>query len=560
MKRRWWKEAVIYQVYPGSFKDGDGDGKGDLRGILSELDYIESLGVDVVWINPVYVSPGEDNGYDISDFRAIDPQFGSMEDLEQLIDALHRRRMRIVMDMVVNHTSDAHEWFRQARRSRDDPRYSWYLWWPAENGDPPNRCGFFDADGKAWEYNEPTNSWYLHYFSQHQPDLNWGNPVVRREIYEMLRFWLDKGVDGFRMDAISFISKDTTWPEITTEKLERDFGGDWGNYYATGPRLHDYLRELRKEVLDGRDAVIIGESSGIPAERAPDFVAQDRKELDMIFHFEGVSVGYVPGEFKKVSPGGYRLAEFKAVYSRWDRALAGCGWNIIYLGNHDQPRMVSRWGDDAEIFRERSAKLLFTFLLTMRGTPSLFNGDELGMTNIRFRRIEDYRDIETRRVYDRIRRKKGDTDAFLRDQQLTARDNSRTPFQWNAGEHAGFTEGEPWMPVNPNHIHVNRESAERDRDSVLWFVRRLLRLRREHDVLVYGGYRLLLPEDPDIYAYRRSDEGSEITVLLNFSGRRRRVGLEMPGDVLINNCRQLVRDADGIVAEPWQAVVSRRAI
>jgi oligo-1,6-glucosidase len=553
---KWWKEAVIYQIYPRSFKDSDGDGTGDLKGILSQLDYIASLGVDVVWINPVYVSPGEDNGYDISDFRAIDPAFGTMEDLQQLIDGLHGKNIRLIMDMVVNHTSDEHEWFRRARLSRDDPHYTLYHWWPAENGEPPYRCGFFDPEGKGWKYNEATNAYYLHYFSPHQPDLNWENPELRRRIYDMLRFWLDKGIDGFRMDAITFISKDTTWPEITAAMLKEKYTDDWGYYYAAGPHLHDYLKEMREEVLKGTDAVIIGESSGVLAEAAPDFVGEERGELDMIYQFEGIMVGYLPGAFKKVDPAGYKLTEFKEVYSRWDRILDGKGWNTLYLGNHDQPRMLSRWGDDSDGRREASAKLLFTFLLTMRGTPSLYNGDELGMTNIRFTNIEEYRDIETRHVYEQIRQRGGDTTTFLQDQQLTGRDNSRTPFQWNAGLHAGFSDGKPWIKINDNYRVINKEAQDKDPGSVLSFVRRLIRLRKEKPVLVYGEYRLLNPEDPHVYAYCRYDDATVLMVLLNFTGEDREFRVEsgMTREIIINNYPDLRRQGNSVWLYPWQAV------
>jgi oligo-1,6-glucosidase len=559
MDPKWWKEAVIYQVYPRSFKDSDGDGVGDLKGILGKLDYITSLGVDAMWINPVYASPGEDNGYDISDYRAIDPQYGTMKDMQGLIDGLHGRKMRIILDMVVNHTSDEHEWFRRARRSRDDPYYNWYHWWPAEKGEPPYRCGFFDPEGKAWQYNAATDSYYLHYFSPHQPDLNWENATVRQEIYAMLRFWLDKGVDGFRMDAISFISKDMNWPEITAETLKEKYDNDWGNYYATGPKLHEYLRELHAAVLEGRGAVIIGESSGISAERAPDFVGEDRKELDMIYQFEGITVGYLPGQFKKVDPKGWSLREFKEVYSKWDAALDGSGWNALYLGNHDQPRMVSRWGDDREEFREASAKLLFTFLLTMRGTPSLYNGDELGMTNIRFRRIGEYRDIETTRVYEQILKKGGNTEEFLKDQQLAARDNSRTPFQWDGSLLAGFTSGEPWIAVNKNYRVVNAAVQELDPDSVLAYVRRLVRLRRERRALVYGGYRELYAYELELYVYLRSDGLEQVLVLLNFSGEDRVYSGSGAGEVLISNYSEVRRDAERVWLRPWQAVVLRQA-
>jgi oligo-1,6-glucosidase len=523
--------------------------------MLSKLDYIASLGVDAVWLNPVYASPGEDNGYDITDYKVVDARFGTMDDLQRLIDGLHARQMRLILDMVINHTSDTHRWFRNARCSRDDHHYGWYHWWPAEKGKPPYRCGFFDPAGKAWEYNPATDSYYLHYFSPHQPDLNWENPAVRHEIYAMLRYWLCRGVDGFRMDAITFISKDTTWPVINAEMLKEKYDNDWGNYYATGPRLHDYLRELRAAVLDGTDAVIIGESSGVAAERAPDFVAEDRKELDMLYQFEAIMVGYLPGEFKKIDPKGWSLLKLKEIYTRWDRLLENKGWNTIYLGNHDQPRMVSRWGDDRDAFRAASAKLLFTFLLTMRGTPSLYNGDELGMTNIRFREIGQYQDIETRQKYAEIRGNGGDTEAFLRDQRLAARDNSRTPFQWNAEMHAGFTGGEPWMTVNGNYRMVNAAAQEKDPDSVLAYVRRLLRFRREHKVLVYGGYRLIDPNHEHIYAYERWDAMERLMVVLNFSSAAAWLHRDVDGDVQINNYPELIREAGVIRLAPWQAVV-----
>jgi len=555
MDRKWWKEAVIYQVYPRSFSDSDGNGVGDLKGILSKLDYISSLGVDAVWINPVYASPGEDNGYDIRDFYSVDPQFGTMDDLLRLIDGLHARHMRIIFDIVLNHTSDEHDWFRQARRSRDDPYYEWYHWWPAERGKPPYRCGFFDPNGEAWEYNAPTDSYYLHYFSPHQPDLNWENEILRRELCAVLRFWLDKGVDGFRMDAITYISKDTSWPEISAETLKEKYENDWGNYYAAGPKLHEYLRQIRAAVPEGADVVMIGESSGVSSATAAELVAEDRKELDMIYHFEAIMIGYLPGEFKKIDPAGWSLPKFKEVYTRWDRALEGRGWNTLYLGNHDQPRMVSRWGDDREAFRVVSAKLLFTFLLTMRGTPSVYNGDELGMTNIRFRQIEEYRDIETRQKYAEIRGKGGDTDAFLKDQQLAARDNSRTPFQWNAESNAGFTDGKPWIAINENYREINVEVQERDADSVLSYVRRLVQFRRERKVLVYGGYRMIDPGDPAVYAYERWDEAERFLVLLNFSDREQVFRGESKGEIAINNYREVNHNGEMLRLAPWQALV-----
>lgn len=360
------------------------------------------------------------------------------------------------------------------------------------------------------------------------------------------------------MDAITFIAKDTTWPVITSEELKEKYDNDWGNYYATGPKLHEYLQEMRAAILPGTDAVIIGESSGVAVERAGDFVAEDRRELDMLYQFEAITVGYLPGEFKKIDPGGWSLVKLKEVYSRWDRLLENKGWNIIYLGNHDQPRMISRWGDDRDEFRSASSKLLFTFLLTMRGTPSLYNGDELGMTNIRFREIGQYRDIETKEKYSEIREKGGNTEDFLRDQQLAARDNSRTPFQWTAGTHAGFTTGAPWIPVNDNCRMINAAVQERDDDSVLAFMRRLVRFRKEHMALVYGDYRLLAPEHEQLYVYERSDETERLLVVLNFSSVKTWTAWGAEGKVLINNYPELVRENERAFLRPWQAVVIAR--
>lgn len=558
-QRKWWKEAIIYQVYPRSFKDSNGDGIGDLRGLLSSLDYIFSLGVTALWINPVYRSPGTDNNYDISDFRDVDPVYGTMADLDELISKVHARGLRIIMDMVINHTSDEHEWFRRARLSRDDPYYTHYIWWPAEKGKPPYRRGFFDPHGEAWTYNEATDSYYLHYFSPEQPDLNWDSIEVRRQIYEMLRFWLDKGVDGLRFDALTFISKDMTFPEITPEVLGADYGGDWGNYYASGPHLHDYLREMHHEVLSHYDCVAIAEASGVFSDRVLDFVAEDRGELDLLYHFEGMLLGTVPGGFKVPDPAGYSRRAFKEVYTRWSDVFNEKGWGTIYLGNHDQPRMVSRWGDDSEAFRDCSAKLLFTFLLTMRATPFLYYGDELGMTNIRFSSIDEYQDIETLQMYEKLSAQGGDVEGFLRDQQLMGRDNGRTPMQWTAGTYAGFTSGRPWLAVNPNHLWVNRDLAERETASVLNFVRRLIRVRKAYPALVYGDYVLVSHDDSAVYAYNRVYRGVTVAVLLNFSSEEQPFGglLSPPsaGDVLINNYPVVQWTRGGLRLKPWQALV-----
>jgi oligo-1,6-glucosidase len=556
---KWWKEAIVYQVFPRSFQDSDGDGNGDLRGILRQLDYITSLGVDTLWINPVYRSPRRDNGYDISDFLDVDPVFGTMADLDALIKKAYDKNLRIIMDMVINHTSDQHPWFQQACTSRDNPFYDYYIWWPEEKGPPPYRRGFFDPAGEAWKYNEATNGYYLHYFSSEQPDLNWDNPVVRRELYAMLRFWLDKGVDGLRFDALTFISKDQRFPEITPEALNQKHHGDWGNYYATGPHLHQYLKELNQEVLRHYDCVGIAEASGVSASDVLQFVAEDRHELDLLYHFEGMLLGTLPRGFKKPDPAGYDRNEFKKLYTRWSDVFNQEGWGTIYLGNHDQPRMLSRWGDDSEACHDFSAKLLFTFLLTMRATPFLYYGDELGMVNIRFTCIDEYEDIETRQMYEKIRSNGGDTAGFLKDQQMTARDNGRTPFQWSAGPNAGFTTGHPWLKVNPDYVTVNREAQEKDPASILNYLRRLIRIRKQNPALVYGSYTLLTQDSSPVYAYNRTLKNSTLSVLLNFSSREQSFGalLSPPGagDVVINNYPVLQWTRDGLRLKPWQALV-----
>ena len=557
----WWRSAVIYQVYPRSFMDSNGDGVGDLKGIISQLDYIASLGVDILWINPVYASPDKDNGYDICDFKSIDPKMGAMKDLDRLIQNIHDKGMKIIMDMVLNHTSDKHPWFRQARTSRENMYYPFYHWWPEEKGHPPYRCGFFDPAGEGWRYNNATRSWYLHYFSAHQPDLNWENPELRENIYEILRFWLDKGIDGFRLDAITFISKDTSWPQITPEILQQHYSGDWGHYYAIGPHLHRYLQEMHKKVMRHYDAVTIAEAPGISAGQACDFVDPARKELNMITHFEGIMTGYIPGEFKRMDPAGFDLKKLKEVYTRWDKALEDKGWNTLYLGNHDQPRMISHWGNDSDTCRELSAKMLFTFLLTMRATPFIYNGDEIGMVNIRFEKIEDYQDIETRHIYQKLKDNGGDVETFLKDQQLAGRDNGRTPFQWDSSPNAGFTTGKPWIKVNDNYKKINVAAQERSPSSLLNFVRYLIRLRKSIPALTEGNYELLMPDHPDIYAYKRTAGKDTCLIILNFTSHT----VECPedcfipvgGEVLVNNYPGITEKNGAWHLRPYQALVCR---
>jgi oligo-1,6-glucosidase len=538
LNRKWWKEAVVYQIYPRSFKDADGDGVGDLKGIISKLDYIKSLGVDVIWLNPVFASPNADNGYDISDYQAIMKEFGTMADFDSLLQGLHRRKIRLVMDLVVNHSSDEHKWFVQSRSSRTNPYRDYYHWWNAERGKPAFRPGSFEADGSGWRYDSLTNAYYLHYFSFKQPDLNWENPRVREEIFSMMNFWFNKGIDGFRMDVIPFIAKDTNFPVITQKELDEKYGGGWDHYMASGPHLHDYLKEMDSAVLRKYDCMSVAEGAGVTTATAHDFVDEDRHELNMLYHFEGVSLGFVPGKFKQVVPGGVPLAAFKAVYSKWDSVFAEKGWGTIYLGNHDQPRMVTRWGNDSPEWRELSSKMLSTFLFTMRATPYYFAGDELGMCNIKFDRIGDYKDIESINMYQQIKNKGGDLGEFLNDQKITARDNGRTPFQWDNSTNAGFTTGMPWLKINPNYKTVNVAAEERDSASCLHYFRKLIGLRKENLVFTYGHYTLLDKDNPNVYAYTRELDGKKLLVLLNFTSKTATVttGMDLAGaKLLIDN-------------------------
>ncbi|AXY72718.1 alpha-glucosidase [Paraflavitalea soli] len=561
----WWKETVIYQVYPRSFKDSNGDGIGDLPGLVSKLDYIESLGVGLVWLNPVYASPNDDNGYDISNYEAIQPVFGTIADLNALLTGLHARGIKLLMDLVVNHTSDEHPWFVESRKSRDNPYRDYYHWWPAEKGKPPRRHSFFDPAGDAWQYDAATDAYYLHYFSRKQPDLNWENPTLRKEIYGMMRFWLDKGIDGFRLDAVSYIAKDTNWPVVSEEELKEKYHNDWSYVFSHGPKLHDYLHEMNREVLQHYEAVTIAETPGIEKKEALAFVHEDRQELSMLYHFEGMGIGYVKDAFKRPDPAGYRLSTFKQLYSDWDKVFAEEGWGTIYLGNHDQPRMLSRWGNDAPEYRLASAKMLMTFLLTMRATPIFYNGDELGMANIKFERIHDYRDIETLSMYQYLQSQGEDLEQFLRDQQYGARDNGRTPFQWDATPQAGFTTGEPWIPVNADHVYINAAAQEADGNSPLNYFRRLTQLRKEHLALVYGRYQLYDAAHEQVYTYTRVLEDAGMAVILNFS--KELVNYILPAGIrlkkeepVINNETSLQLNGEELVLLPYQAVVFELAL
>ena len=518
MQQAWWKESVVYQIWPRSFADGDGDGIGDLAGITSRLDYLAALGAEVLWLSPIYPSPQDDAGYDISDYRNIDPTFGSLEQFDALLAAVHDRGMKLVMDLVVNHTSDEHPWFVESRSSKDSPRRDWYWWRPAREGmnagDPgaePNNWGSVFS-GPAWELDAATGEYYLHIFSRKQPDLNWENPEVRQEIYSMMRWWLDRGIDGFRMDVINFISKDAGLPDGRVH--DGGLYGDGMPYYIDGPRMHEFLQEMHREVFAGREGLItVGEMPGVTVEEARLYTDPARRELDMVFQFEHVQIDR-GSLFWDVRP--FRLRDLKAVLGRWQAGLAEVGWNSLYWNNHDQQRVVSRFGDDGE-YRVQSAKLLGTVLHLHRGTPYVYQGEELGMTNAPFASIDDFRDIQARNAYAEAVGMGADPETVLEVLRVSSRDNARTPMQWDETENAGFTTGKPWISVNPNHAEINARAAMADEDSVFHHYRRLIELRRTEPAVAHGDFDMLLADHDRIYAFTRRHADTELLVLANFS-------------------------------------------
>jgi len=515
MNRKWWKESVVYQIYPRSFYDSNGDGIGDIRGVIAKLNYLQRLGVDVVWLSPVYKSPNDDNGYDISDYQDIMGEFGTLGDWDELLSQMHLRGMKLVMDLVINHSSDEHRWFIESRKSKDNRYRDYYIWRPGRDGTEPNNWASFFS-GSAWQYDPRTDEYYLHLFSKKQPDLNWENRRLRREIFDMMTWWLDKGIDGFRMDVINLISKVHGLPDAPTTGGARYQWG--GQYFVHGLRLLEFLGEMKDEVLSRYDILTVGETPMITTEQAVDITHEERGLLNMVFQFEHVMLDQDRssnlGKWQHVP---WRLTDLKAVTTRWQKGLEDNGWNSLYLSNHDQPRSVSRFGDDGR-YRVESAKMLATFLHTLQGTPYIYQGEEIGMTNVRFPRIEDYRDIESLNFYrEWVAQRGGDTGAALAAIHEKGRDNARTPVQWDDREHAGFTVGEPWIGVNPNYPDINVAKALEEPDSIFHYYRKLIRLRREHPVFVYGRYDPICEEHEQVYAYTRTLDGERLLVMLNFS-------------------------------------------
>ncbi len=550
----WWKSAVVYQIYPRSFADSDGDGIGDLRGIIGRLDYLAALGVDVVWLSPVYRSPQADNGYDISDYRDIDPVFGTLADLDELTTGLHDRGIRLMMDLVVNHTSDEHPWFVESRSSRDNPKRDWYIWHDARDGAEPSNWGSFFG-GSAWEWDEGSGQFYLHLFDTKQPDLNWDNPEVRHAVHDMMRWWLDRGVDGFRMDVINLISKVPGFHDVAPVPGRRFVVP--AEMIVDGPHVHEYLAEMHREVFAGREGqfITVGETPGVTTEQARLYTDADRREVDMVFQFEHVQVDQDPiDKFRYL---GLDLVALKQSLHRWQLALADRGWNSLYWNNHDQARAVSRFGDDDPEYWAASAKALGTILHGLRGTPYVYQGEEIGMTNYPFAAAEDYRDVEAVNYYAEIVSSGLDQGAALAGMAKTTRDNARTPMQWDATEHAGFTTGTPWLPVNPNHSWLNVPSQEADTDSVLAHYRALIRLRHELPVLVDGDFTPLHEDDPELWCYTRTLGGTRLLVVANCSRNARTATLDRwQGAGLLLGNRPVDHDAlegDSITLTGWDA-------
>jgi oligo-1,6-glucosidase len=538
---KWWKEAVVYQIYPRSFKDSDGDGIGDLKGILSKLDYIKSLGIDAVWLNPIYSSPNDDNGYDVSDYRNIMKDFGTMEDFDALLKGMHERKLKLIMDIVVNHSSDEHEWFKQSRSSRDNPYRNYYHWWNAEKGKPPYRYSLFDVNHDAWKYDSLTNAYYLHYFSQKQPDLNWENPKLRQQIYDMMKFWAAKGVDGFRLDAFQFAAKDTTFPAFPV-----GFEKNFVQYYAMGPHLHDYLKEMNAEVFSKYDVMSVAEGAGNTFTDAHELVDADRNELNMAYAFEAIDIA---------KPEGYSVLHLKNVFSKWDSAFATNGWLSIVLANHDQARLVSRFGNDKPEFRDLSSKMLTTFLMSMRGTPCYYYGDELGMTNAGFEKIEDYKDMPTLNEYQHQVNIGGDLQKYMEFTKFSCRDNGRTGMQWDSSANAGFTIGIPWLKTNSNYKTLNVSAQEKDENSCLNYFRKMVKLRKDNDVLVYGKFTLIDKNNPDVFTYTRELNEKKFLVMLNFRGKPAAVNTVIDvrkAKLLISN---YVSTSGNGTLQPYEAVI-----
>lgn len=556
MEKRWWKESVVYQIYPRSFCDSNGDGIGDLNGITGKLDYLKELGIDVIWLSPVYKSPNDDNGYDISDYQAIMDEFGTMEDFDRMLATAHEKGIKIMMDLVVNHTSDEHKWFIESRKSTDNPYRDYYIWRPAkEDGSLPNNWGSCFS-GPAWEYDKTTDMYFLHLFSKKQPDLNWDNPAVRQDVFDMMNWWLKKGVDGFRMDVISLISKEPGLPD----KEPGINGYATFNVSANGPHVHEYLQEMRQKALNNADTITVGECSGVTLEEAKKYARSDEKELNMVFQFEHMDVDS-DEKAGKWTTRKMDLRNLKKILTRWQKGLQDIAWNSLYWENHDQPRSVSRFGNDSDEYREISAKMLATCIHMMQGTPYVYQGEELGMTNCPFNTLDNFRDLESINAFHELTEQgKMTEEDMMAAIGYKGRDNARTPMQWDDSAYAGFSTANPWIMVNPNYTKINAKDQINHEDSVFKYYQKLIKLRHESELIVYGTYDLILDDDKDIYAYIRTLGDKKLIVYCNFSENTREV--ELPeeftnGKVLISNYID-AKVNHKITLRPYEAIVIQK--
>nr|WP_288837018.1 alpha-glucosidase [uncultured Blautia sp.] len=556
MEKRWWKESVVYQIYPRSFCDSNGDGIGDLNGITGKLDYLKELGIDVIWLSPVYKSPNDDNGYDISDYQAIMDEFGTMEDFDRMLATAHEKGIKIMMDLVVNHTSDEHKWFIESRKSTDNPYRDYYIWRPAkEDGSLPNNWGSCFS-GPAWEYDKTTDMYFLHLFSKKQPDLNWDNPAVRQDVFDMMNWWLKKGVDGFRIDVISLISKEPGLPD----KEPGINGYATFNVSANGPHVHEYLQEMRQKALNNADTITVGECSGVTLEEAKKYARSDEKELNMVFQFEHMDVDS-DEKAGKWTTRKMDLRNLKKILTRWQKGLQDIAWNSLYWENHDQPRSVSRFGNDSDEYREISAKMLATCIHMMQGTPYVYQGEELGMTNCPFNTLDNFRDLESINAFHELTEQgKMTEEDMMAAIGYKGRDNARTPMQWDDSAYAGFSTANPWIMVNPNYTKINAKDQVNREDSVFKYYQKLIKLRHESELIVYGTYDLILDDDKDIYAYIRTLGDKKLIVYCNFSENTREV--ELPeeftnGKVLISNYID-AKVNHKITLRPYEAIVIQK--
>ncbi|MEX0380582.1 alpha-glucosidase [Leuconostoc sp. MS02] len=552
VKNNWWQKAVVYQIYPWSFQDSNGDGVGDIHGIVQRLPYLKELGVQVIWLSPIYQSPNDDNGYDISDYRKILPEFGTMADVQEMISVAHQLNLKIMMDLVVNHTSDEHEWFQQSRQSRDNPYRDYYIWRDPVAGHEPNNW-LSDFGGSAWAFDDKTEQYYLHLFSKKQPDLNWENQMLRQDIYDTMSWWLEQGIDGFRMDVINLISKQKSLPN--DPNVNADSHGSSMTFVANGPKVHQYLQEMNSEVLSQHDIITVGETPGVTTTDAIQYAGFDARELQMIFQFEHTEIDNSQEGLGKWSDARFNLVDLKKIFSKWQNDLAGKAWNSLYWNNHDRPRVVSRFGNDSEKYRALSAKMLATTLHFMQGTPYIYQGEEIGMTNVNWSSITQYQDIDTLNAFEDLvnQQKRVTSEKMMTYVHHSSRDNARTPMQWDSSENAGFTKGKPWLSVNDNYSTINVAQSLADQQSIFYFYKKLITLRQQMPIITNGHYQVLDMDDESVYAYNRIDQDSELLIISNFTDQiqTRHYSLKDSANLLISN----YEDDQGDRLRPYESKV-----